>query len=153
MKELSERARIFLQEPHYAVLCTHCVDGTLQQTGMCYLLENNTIIMSTVITQQKVRNIELSLWGSLCVIRPYSYVAVGGHVQIIDDQGVAQRDLCRIVERYDEQVATWFAETVQREERVVTLLLPCEHILEYFGTDNTTPTQQRERWIAMPSAN
>lgn len=142
METLSDQARAFLQGPHFAVLITHNLDGTAHATGVCYLLENDTIVISSALTRQKVRNIEISPWASLCVIHPYSWVTVGGHTQIIDDPMIAQRDLCRIVERYDSRVAAWFAETRDREERIVTLLLSCEHILEYFETDNAALMQK-----------
>src|SRR5260370_4255186 len=55
---VSDWAKKLLSEEHFAVLSTLNTDGSSQLTTMWYLLENDgTIVMSTPVNLQKVKNL------------------------------------------------------------------------------------------------
>ncbi|HEX3302152.1 MAG TPA: pyridoxamine 5'-phosphate oxidase family protein, partial [Thermomicrobiales bacterium] len=57
---LSDAVRDFLNERRFAVLATSNPNGTIQQSVMWYLLEDNTIVMNTAKGRIKFRNMENS---------------------------------------------------------------------------------------------
>jgi len=130
--KLSEQARAFLNEKRFAVLATLNRDGTVQQTTMWYLLEDDTIVMNTKAGRLKERNMRRDPRISICVEDGYNYVTIAGNVEMIDDPEIAQRDIHRLATRYhgEERAARQMAEQFSKEERV-TLRLRCEHVHEY----------------------
>ncbi len=129
--ELSEKARMFLHEQHFAVLGTLNKDGTAQLTVMWYLLEGDTIIMNTKAGRTKERNMRRDRRISVCVEREYSYVTISGIVEMIDDPQIAQHDIYRLAVRYhgEETARRQVQEQFSKETRV-TLRLKCKHIIE-----------------------
>jgi PPOX class probable F420-dependent enzyme len=130
---LSEKARAFLQERHFAVLGTINPDGTLQLTTMWYLLEDDIIVMNTKAGRIKDRNMRRDPHISICVNDGYDYVTVSGMVEIIDDPTIAQHDIYRLAVRYDgEEAAKRQVEKQFSKESRVTLHLKCEHVIEHW---------------------
>ena len=132
--ELSEKARAFLREKRFAVLATLNRDGTPQLTTMWYLLENDgTILMNTRAGRLKERNMRRDPRISLCFEDGYHYLTIKGHVEMIDDPQVSQRDIYRLSARYHgEEKAKRQMETQFSKEQRVTLHLKPEKIQEYF---------------------
>lgn len=132
MATLSEQARAFLNEKHFAVLATLNPDGAVQQTTMWYLLDGDTIVMNTKVGRLKERNLRREPRISICVEDGYKYVTISGKVEMIDDPEIAQRDIHRLSTRYHgaERAAKQMAEGFSKEQRV-TLRLKCEHVHEY----------------------
>jgi PPOX class probable F420-dependent enzyme len=132
MAILSEAARTFLEEKRFAVLATLNRDGSVQQTTMWYLLEDETILMNTLAGRLKDRNLRRDGRISLCVEDGYRYLTISGQVEIIDDPEIAQRDIHRLSARYhgESQEAQQMDTRFSKEQRV-TLRLKVEHIHEY----------------------
>jgi PPOX class probable F420-dependent enzyme len=130
--KLSEQARAFLNEKRFAVLATLNRDGTVQQTTMWYLLEDDTILMNTKAGRLKERNMRRDPRISICVEDGYSYVTISGKVELVDDPEVSQRDIYRLAMRYygDEHAARQMMERFSGEQRV-TLRLKCERVHEH----------------------
>ena len=128
---LSEKARAFLNEKHFAVLATINTDGTPQLTTMWYLLEGDTIVMNTKAGRIKERNMRRDPRIAICVEDGYNYVTISGNVEMIDDPEIAQRDIYRLAVRYDgEEAARQKVADQFSKERRVTLHLKCEHVIE-----------------------
>ena len=113
------------------MLGTTNADGTVQQTVMWYLFENDTIVMNTKAGRVKDRNIRRNPHISVCVQDGYNYVTVSGSADLIDDPAIAQADIYRLAVRYngEETVKRMIAETFARELRV-TIRMKCEHVIE-----------------------
>ncbi len=128
--KLSERARAFLHERHYAVLGTLNKDGSPHLTTMWYLLGGDTIVMNTKVGRLKELNIRRDPRIAICV-EDGGYITISGTVEIIDDPAIAQHDIYRLAVRYngEEQAKQQVAETFSREQRI-TLHLKCEHVIE-----------------------
>lgn len=132
MATLSEHARTFLNETHFAVLATISQDGMPQQTTMWYLLEGETIVMNTKAGRLKDQNMRRDPRISICVEDGYRYVTICGTVTMIDDPEISQRDIYRLALRYsgEQGAARQMVETFSQEHRV-TLHLRCERVHEY----------------------
>lgn len=132
--QLSERARAFLREKHFAVLGTINRDGSPHLTVMWYLLEDDgTILMNTKAGRIKDRHMRRDPRISVCVGNAYDFITMSGRVEIIDDPQTAQRDIYRLSSRYHgEQKARLQMQNQFSKEQRVTLRLKPEHIIEYF---------------------
>jgi PPOX class probable F420-dependent enzyme len=112
---LSDWAREFLREDRVGVLGTVNADGSPHLTTMWYLLaDDDTLIITTLSRNQKVKNLRRDPRITFCVGDKTRSVSLSGHVTISEDQAVVRQDLERQVERYvkDDQirpqvVATW----------------------------------------------
>jgi PPOX class probable F420-dependent enzyme len=132
--ELSERARAFLLEKHFAVLGTINEDGTPHLTTMWYLLEEDgTILMNTRAGRVKDRHMRRDPRISVCVVHAYDYITLSGSVEIVDDTEIAQRDIYRLSCRYhgEEKAQLQMQNQFSKQQRV-TLRLKPERIIEYF---------------------
>jgi PPOX class probable F420-dependent enzyme len=132
--QLSERARAFLREKHYAVLGTINPDGTPHLTVMWYLLEDDgTILMNTKAGRVKDRHMRRDPRISVCVVDGYDFITLSGRVEIIDDPHTAQRDIYRLASRYDgEEDAKLQMQNQFSKQQRVTLHLKPEHVIEHF---------------------
>jgi PPOX class probable F420-dependent enzyme len=132
MSVLSEEAQAFLNEQRFAVLATINADGSIQQTTMWYLLEEDgeTILMNTQAGRLKERNLRRDARISLCFEDGYRYLTLSGKVELNDDQDVSKQDIYRLALRYigDEKTATEQASEYAKAQRV-TLLFKPEHII------------------------
>jgi PPOX class probable F420-dependent enzyme len=128
--KLSEKARAFLQERHFAVLATINKDGSPQLTTMWYLLQGDTIMMNTKEGRIKDLNMKRDPRITICVEDGYNYVTISGTVAMIDDQETAHQDIFRLAVRYHgEQKAKRQLEEQFSKEHRITLHLPCEKII------------------------
>jgi PPOX class probable F420-dependent enzyme len=116
---LSDWAREFLREDRIGVIGTVNTDGSPQLTTMWYLLaDDDTLILTTLSRNQKVKNLRRDPRLTFCVGDKTRSVSLSGHVTISEDQTVVRQDLERLVERYvkDEGVrprvvATWIQQS------------------------------------------
>lgn len=132
--ELSQKARAFLQELHFAVLATINQDGTPQLTTMWYLLDDEgTLLMNTKVGRLKERNLRRDPRISICIQDGYNFLTIDGTVILIDDPERTQADIFRLSARYhgEEQARRQMREQFSKETRMSLLLKP-EHIIEYF---------------------
>ncbi|HXL37756.1 MAG TPA: PPOX class F420-dependent oxidoreductase [Ktedonobacteraceae bacterium] len=132
--ELSEKARAYLQELHFAVLATINQDGTPQLTTMWYLLEDEgSILMNTKVGRAKERNMRRDPRISICIEDGYDFLTINGTVEMIDDPEIAQNDIYRLSRRYhgEAKARRQMEEQFSKETRV-TLRLKPESIIEYF---------------------
>ncbi len=132
---LSERARTFLKERLFGVLATLNGDGSIQQTNMWYLLEeNDTILMNTTTERVKYHNMRIDSRISLCVQNGYQYVTIAGNVEVIDDPAIGQQNIFRLARSYEgvESALSQMRETFSKQPRV-TLLLKPKRVIEYFS--------------------
>ena len=115
---LSVWARAFLREDRVGVIGTLNADGSAHLTTMWYLLaDDDTLIMTTLKENQKVKNLRRDARVTFCVGDKTRSVTLSGHVTMSEEQAVIQYDLERLVERYvdDEStrlqaMATWMAQ-------------------------------------------
>jgi PPOX class probable F420-dependent enzyme len=132
MSVFSEEVRAFLNEQRFAVLATINADGSIQQTTMWYLLEENgdTIMMNTQAGRLKERNLRRDPRVSLCFEDGYRYVTLSGTIVLNDDQEISKRDIYRLALRYigDEKAAAERASEYAQAQRV-TLLFKPERVL------------------------
>jgi PPOX class probable F420-dependent enzyme len=128
---LSEKARAFLQERHFAVLATLNKDGTPQLTTMWYLLQGDTIMMNTKAGRIKDHNMKRDPHIAICVEDGYNYVTISGTVTMIEDQETAHQDIFRLaVRNHGEQKAKRQMEEQFSKEQRITLHLSLENIIE-----------------------
>ncbi len=132
--ELSEKARAYLQELHFAVLATINQDGTPQLTTMWYLLEDEgSILMNTKVGRAKERNMRRDPRISICIEDGCDFLTINGTVEMIDDPEIAQNDIYRLSRRYhgEAKARRQMEEQFSKETRVSLRLKP-ESIIEYF---------------------
>jgi PPOX class probable F420-dependent enzyme len=116
---LSDWAREFLREDRVGVLGTVNADGSPHLTTMWYLLaDDDTLIITTLSRNQKVKNLRRDPRITFCVGDTTRSVSLSGHVIISEDQTLVRQALERLVERYvkDDQirpqvVATWMQQS------------------------------------------
>ena len=129
---LSDAVRDFLNERRFAVLATSNPDGSIHQSVMWYVLEDNTITMNTAKGRIKFRNMDRSNRISVCVEDGLKFVTLTGTVTFNDDQTVAQADIQRIGRRYDSEEDVQDAhETNWKHQQRVTLTMPIERVVTH----------------------
>ena len=129
---LTDPIRDFLNERRFAVLATSNPSGTIQQTVMWYLLEDDAIVMNTAKGRIKFRNMETANEISVCVEDGLRYVTLTGNVSFNDDQTVAQADIQRIGRRYDSEKEVRDAyETNWKHQQRVTLTMSIRHVVTH----------------------
>ena len=132
--ELSEKARAYLQELHFAVLATINQDGTPQLTTMWYLLEDEgSILMNTKVGRAKERNMRRDPRISICIEDGHDFITINGTVEMIDDPEIAQHDIYRLSARYhgEEKAKQQMREQFSKETRVSLRLKP-ERVIEHY---------------------
>ncbi len=107
ISRLSDWAKAFLREDHFAVLSTLNTDGSPHLTTMWYVFEHDaTIIMSTPSHLRKVKNLRRDPRIAICVQDGNRYVSLYGTVTISEDQTIVREDIEHLVERYVKDKAT-----------------------------------------------
>jgi PPOX class probable F420-dependent enzyme len=126
---LSPDARAFLQERRLGVLGTINRDGTPHLSAMWYLLEDDAIVMNTVVGSIKERNMRHNPHISLC-IEDEGYITLSGIVEFIDNPETIRADIYRLAVRYEgEEGAQRTIESTSKEHRV-SLRLKFDHVIE-----------------------
>lgn len=97
---LDEKARAFLEEVRFAVVCTLREDGTPHQTVLWYELQGDRIMMNTAVGRVKEKNLERDPRISFCVEDGYKYVTIAGQATLDYDQERAQADIRSLAIRY-----------------------------------------------------
>lgn len=128
--ELSANVHRFLAEPNFAVLATINPDGTPQQTVLWYEIQGEMVLMNTKAGRLKDRNLRRDRRASLCVTARGKGVTLRGHVELIDDQAIAQADIKRLAIRYNgpEMAERQVREQFSKEHRV-TIYLKVESVV------------------------
>lgn len=85
MLQLTEMQRAFLSEPHFGVAATLNADGMPHQTVVWYLLEGDSLVMSTPQGSVKHKNLLRDARLSVCAEEGFRYVTVSGGVTFSDD--------------------------------------------------------------------
>jgi PPOX class probable F420-dependent enzyme len=131
MAALTAEVRAFLRERRFATLATINPDGSPQQRAMWYVLDEETILMNTVIRRVKYRNLVRDPRASMCVLEGYRVVTISGQVELIEDQAIAQANIRRLAIRFHglEQGEQLSRERFSKEQRV-TLRLHMEQVIE-----------------------
>jgi|SRR5438876_10041709 len=130
---LSDWAKEFLREEHFAVLSTLNKDGSSQLTTMWYMFENDgTIVLSTPSHLQKVKNLRRDPRIAICVQDGNRYVSLYGTVTISEDQTIVRQDIQRLTERYiqDEATRQQSIAALVQESRVALRFTP-EKVTEF----------------------
>jgi PPOX class probable F420-dependent enzyme len=134
---LSDAARAFLTEEHFAVLATVSPDGLPHQTVMWYELRGDDIIMNTAAGRVKEKHLLRETRVSICVADAYRYVTITGSIETDDDQAVAQEDIRRLAIRYHGQEAgSRQAENMFSKQHRISLHLPIGQVIEH-GLDDS----------------
>jgi PPOX class probable F420-dependent enzyme len=131
--QLSDKARVFLEGKHFAVLATIAASGVPQQTMMWYELQGDQFLMNTTKGRKKETFLERDNRVSVCIGEGYNYITIVGTVELNYDQEVAQADIKRLAIRYRGEVeGNRQAEQRYSKQERVTLRLTIERIVEYF---------------------
>ena len=133
---LSDQARVFLREHHFAVCSTVNKDGSSQLTLVAYVLDDDeTIVMNVELQSQKAKNMQRDPRIALCGQDGNRDVSVSGTMTFLDDQQIIRRDLERLVERFlpgDEETRQQYVAHLLEHPRV-SLRFPCEKMTEFLG--------------------
>ena len=134
---LSDKARTFLQENHFAVLSTINKDGSSQLTTVLYALnDDETMVLNTEAHSQKARNLRRDPRIALCVEAGGRYVSVySGIIEFIDNQEIIRQDIERLVRRFwtgDEEAREQYVAHLVAQQRV-SLRFKCEKVIEFLG--------------------
>jgi PPOX class probable F420-dependent enzyme len=124
---LSDWAREFLHEDHFAVVSTLNKDGSSHLTTMWYLLEDDgTLVMSTPGRNQKVKNLRRDPRIALCIGDGTRSVSLYGTATISEDQAIVRQDIEHLVVRYvkDEVVRQQVISTLIKQSRVALHFTP-----------------------------
>jgi PPOX class probable F420-dependent enzyme len=128
-RQLTDKARRFLEDGRFAVLATINADGTPQQSPVWYELQGDEIMMNTRRGRLKDRNLRRDGRCSICVEGGYDWITIRGTVRLIDDQEIAQADIhhLSLINHGPEIAARQVADQFSREERV-TIRLSIEDV-------------------------
>lgn len=109
--QLTESQRAFLAGHHYAVVGTLNHDGTLQQTVIWYILEDDAIRFHMAAESVKARNLRRNPAITLTIHEGGRYLTLSG-AGAIEPPDAALRE--RVARRYldPERVAEWLARRV-----------------------------------------
>jgi PPOX class probable F420-dependent enzyme len=130
--QLEDRVRRFLEERRFAVVATINPDGSPQQTVLWYYLDGDEVVMNTAAGRRKPLNLRRDARLSFCVEDGYTYVAISGRAELIEDQETAQADIRRmaILNHGPEQGARQSEEQFSKQHRI-TIRLKAEKVDAY----------------------
>lgn len=80
--DLTDQQRAFLDEAHYAVLGTLNPDGSIQQTVVWYLCENDELVLSVGAHSVKARNLRHNPTITLTIEAGARYLTISGTATI-----------------------------------------------------------------------
>jgi PPOX class probable F420-dependent enzyme len=84
---LSEQLRAFLESEIVGVLATQPPDGgRARQSLVYYVLDGDRLLISTLATRLKARDVQATGWASLCVMgreRPFPSATFSGPAEIL----------------------------------------------------------------------
>ncbi|MGH9173741.1 MAG: PPOX class F420-dependent oxidoreductase [Vicinamibacterales bacterium] len=126
---LTDAARAFLGEPHFAVLGTINPDGMPQQSVMWFELRDDTIMMNTSVGRIKERNLRRDARASICVEDRYRFITIAGRVTLDDDHATSQADIYSLARRYNPDFKDGDYPGFATQQRVTILISP-ETIIE-----------------------
>ena len=129
MDKLTPAVRAFLDETRFAVLATLDGEGTIQQTVMWYMLDEDHVVMNTARGRAKERNLRRSPRASICVEDGYTYVTISGTIEMIDDQEIAQADIAQLARRYHGPEEGRAAAADFAKQHRVTLRMSIEKVI------------------------
>ena len=132
MQELTQVARNFLNEKHFAALATINKDGTPQQTVVWYELQRDRIMMNTAVGRLKERNLKRDPRVSLCVVDGYKYIAIRGQVELDYNPERALADITALAVRYrGKEKGEEQGRSVYGKQKRLTIYLSIEGIDVY----------------------
>jgi len=107
--DLTDRARRFLEEPHYMVVATTGQDGTPHQAVAWYRLEpDDRILLNSRTPRRWPSELTANPRCALAVIDeadPLRWLGLQGVVEsIVDDVAVAREDIVALAYRYDHVI-------------------------------------------------
>ncbi len=136
---LSDKARAFLHEKHFAILSTINKDGTSQLTTVLYALnDDDTIILNTQVQSQKYRNLRRDPRVAMCVEGGEGgagYVTIYGRiVEFIEDPATNRQDIDRLVKLF------WTGDEASRQQYIshtlehprISYRFKCEKVTEFW---------------------
>ena len=100
---LSERVRVFLEATRFVTIGTIDPDGAPRQAVLWYRLDGDEVILNSKVGRRWPSNLLRDQRISVAVhdqADGYRWVGLTGTVQIIEDQGTAQRDIAEMARRY-----------------------------------------------------
>jgi hypothetical protein len=107
--DLTDRARCFLEEPHYVVVATTGQDGTPHQAVAWYRLERDgRILLNSRTPRRWPEELRANRQCALAVVDevdPLRWLGLQGVVEsIVDDVDVAREDIVALAYRYDHVI-------------------------------------------------
>lgn len=121
---LSERVRAFLEATRFTTIGTIDPDGAPRQAVLWYRLDGDEIIVNSKVGRRWPSNLLRDQRISVAVhdqADGYRWVGLTGTVQIIEDQGTAQRDIAEMARRYhadDPYEAERLVRNFQTQQRI-----------------------------------
>lgn len=97
---LTQEVRDFLAADRFAVIGTIGADGTPHQAVAWYALEGDVVVVNSAEGRRWPADLRRDPRVSIMVADGYRWVALGGRVEIDDDQGRAQADIAAMARRY-----------------------------------------------------
>jgi PPOX class probable F420-dependent enzyme len=123
MVELADNVRAYLRETRLAVFGSSNRDGSPHITGLWYALrDDDTVLLNTVTTSRKVRNLRRDPRAAVCVIdhSPARHVTLIGTVTF-DDQHVLE-DLTLLAMRYAGEAGAGIAQNIAKVPHISLIL-------------------------------
>jgi PPOX class probable F420-dependent enzyme len=99
MQLIAESVRAFLEESRFAVMATINPSGMPQLTVMWYALapDDDVIILNSVRSFVKVRNLGRDTRMSLCIEDGMRYVTLEGRAEVIGDRAQQEREVNELI--------------------------------------------------------
>jgi PPOX class probable F420-dependent enzyme len=100
MTLLSPALRLFLEQPHFAVVATIGRDGLPHQTVVWYMLEGDQIVFSFPRDTVKHKHLLRDPRLSICIEQGFSYVTIVGTATLEEDPQAARAQYAHVGDRY-----------------------------------------------------
>jgi PPOX class probable F420-dependent enzyme len=135
MTTLRPEQRALLEEKLFGTLATVDGKGTPMQVLVWYMLRDDEVLVASMDTAQKVKNIQRTGWASLTVSQGPRYVAVRGHATLDHDLARVRADYAIIVRRYlpPEAAEQWLADRADQMDSRLVIHIPIEHVVPKEG--------------------
>jgi PPOX class probable F420-dependent enzyme len=135
LKPMSDAVRAFLDELRFAVLATRNSDGSISQSVMWFVIDDDTLLMNTARGRVKANNLEADGDLSICVEDGYRFVTLTGKASLVYDQDRAHADIYRLAQRYmgADGVDAMYERSFRGQERI-SIVMPISRIVAHgFG--------------------
>ena len=122
MSLLSAAQRAFLDERHYGVFATINADGSIQQTVVWYLLDDDAVRISVGAQSVKVANLRRNPNASLAIEDTRRYLTLSG-IAMVEPFDPALREQLALRYVGPERAAAWLQQRPDAERLAIRLTI------------------------------